>query len=81
MVQFMVALMVKKYVDEAFRVQLVGQPAPEIKDLEYYQVTAVVGLCKAEERPVNMLICLFIPLCRCHEDGPCGCWRWRCLCW
>jgi hypothetical protein len=45
--QFMVALMVKKYVDEAFSVKLVGQPAPEIKDLEYYQVSAVAGLCKS----------------------------------
>jgi hypothetical protein len=35
-----VALVVKKYVDEAMRVQIVGQPAPEIKDLEYYQVRA-----------------------------------------
>lgn len=36
--QFMTALIVKKFVDDAMHVQIVGQPAPELKDLEYFQV-------------------------------------------
>ena len=34
----MAAMFAKQFVDNLFKVSVVGKPAPEIKDLQYYQV-------------------------------------------
>jgi len=39
--QFMVALYTKKKVDELLAVKIVGQPAPPVKDIEYFQGSPV----------------------------------------
>ena len=36
--QFCAALMTKRFADNFMTVKIVGQPAPDIRDLEYFQV-------------------------------------------